>query len=333
MVSSNKIAGLDSLRFFAFLSVFLFHNTPFFKFGYLGIDFFFVLSSFLITHLALNEIKGTNNFSRFNFFVRRGLRIYPLYFLLLFFCFFVFPFLLKFSNMVISLPSDKTFYYFFLSNFDMSNHIFALKFLWSIAIEEQFYILFIFLSFFFTRNFNALLIALLLVYFLYNFLALSYNWNTYFNSLNYLADFAAGMCLAKLYLYLSKISLKANALAMIFFGLLSYFFLKMEGFTYFAKIPLSILFSAVILFTIKIFTFRFFNQNVFFLKTEYLGKYTFGLYVYSGFVMTFGSKFIHFENTILNIMAQLTILLVLSLLSYHLFEKPFLNLKGRFRFK
>ena len=75
----RKIAGLNTLRFLAFLSIFLFHTEISFDYGYLGVDFFFVLSSFLLTFLAYKELDDTNTFSKKNFFMRRVLRIFPLY--------------------------------------------------------------------------------------------------------------------------------------------------------------------------------------------------------------------------------------------------------------
>ena len=332
MVNSNKIAGLDSLRFFAFLSVFLYHNSKVFPLGYLGIDFFFVLSSFLITFLALQEIKITNGFSRINFFIRRSLRIYPLYFSVLFFSFIILPQLIKFSNAEISLPANKYFYYLFVSNYDLSDHLFALKFLWSIAVEEQFYLLFLLLSFFFTRNFSISIIALAMIYFVFVFLAWRFNWSTYFNSLNYLIDFAVGMCLAKWYTHFSGFNLKLIVGVIVLSALNVYFFYQIDALSNFVKLPLAILFSAIILLAVKLFSFRFFYENKFFITTEYLGKLTFGLYVYSGFVITFGYKFIPVDNLWFIVFIDFLMLIAISITSYYLFEKPFLKLKNRFRF-
>ncbi len=331
MVNSNKIAGLDSLRFFAFLSVFLFHSNGLFKFGYLGIDYFFVLSSFLITYLALNEINLTNKFSKINFFIRRALRIYPLFFLVLLFSFIILPHLLGFYNQKITLPENKFFYFFFLSNFDYSDHLFALKFLWSIAIEEQFYLLFLLLSFFFKRNFFLPLIGLCFVYLIYNFFAYVFHWNTYFNTLNYFIDFAVGMGLAKLFFYLSKIKLRLILFALLFLALICYGFHQIDYLMCFLKLPLALFFSGIILFAVKIFSFPLVNKNKVFLLTEYLGKYTFGLYVYSGFVISFGSRFIWIDSYFLRFLTQVLLLFFISLLSYHFIEKPFLQLKRRFR--
>jgi peptidoglycan/LPS O-acetylase OafA/YrhL len=90
---------LDGLRFYAFLAVFVFHILPetraFYsglhlplkplwvgvaKFGACGVDLFFALSAFLITSLLLRERQQTGGISLRLFYVRRILRIWPLYF-------------------------------------------------------------------------------------------------------------------------------------------------------------------------------------------------------------------------------------------------------------
>ncbi|MDG1475769.1 MAG: acyltransferase, partial [Vicingaceae bacterium] len=148
--NTTKIAGLDSLRFFAFLSIFIFHSTELLPKGYLGVDFFFVLSSFLLTYLVFIELQQTNSFSRKKFFIRRSLRIFPLYFLVVIFSLIILPLL---TNTNITLPNNKYLYWLFLSNYDFSDSIFALKFLWSIAVEEQFYLIFILFGFLFRKHF------------------------------------------------------------------------------------------------------------------------------------------------------------------------------------
>lgn len=330
MSTASKIYGLDSLRFFAFLSVFLFHNTEAFKYGYLGIDFFFVLSSFLLTYLALNEIKDRNHFSKWNFFIRRSLRIYPLFFLVILFSFTILPFLGKLANYEVNLPENKYFYYLFLSNFDHSDHVFALRFLWSISVEEQFYILFLVLSVFFKRYFYFPVIGLFIIYLSYTSWASLNHWNTYYNSITYFVDFAAGMVLAKLYFNKSNYNIKALISLFILLLLIVYLVNGNETLGYFIKVPVAMLFAVIILLTVKIFDSHW-KENKLFNVTEYLGKYTYGLYVFSGFVITFGLKYLRFNNSILNISVEFILLLAVTLVSYHVFEKPFLNLKKRFK--
>jgi peptidoglycan/LPS O-acetylase OafA/YrhL len=89
---------LDTLRFFAFLGVFVFHMAPltietyeplgwiapwlvaWFSSGAFGVDLFFALSAYLITTLLLREKETRGSLDVRNFYIRRILRIWPLYF-------------------------------------------------------------------------------------------------------------------------------------------------------------------------------------------------------------------------------------------------------------
>src|SRR5579871_6137530 len=92
---------LDALRFFAFFGVFLFHAAPryiefydhagaprwlgnllisAFGAGAFGVDLFFALSAYLITSLLLRERNATGTLDLRGFYMRRILRIWPLYF-------------------------------------------------------------------------------------------------------------------------------------------------------------------------------------------------------------------------------------------------------------
>ena len=86
--------ALDGLRGIAILLVVFYHNFGFinyFFFGWLGVDLFFVLSGFLITDILLKS-SGRPGFLK-NFYVRRVLRIFPLYYLTLFIFFILIPLL------------------------------------------------------------------------------------------------------------------------------------------------------------------------------------------------------------------------------------------------
>src|ERR1700677_4866620 len=86
---------LDGLRALAFLLVFLSHCPPcasgpflsvvnnYCAWGWVGVDLFFVLSGFLITYLLIKEKFSFGSISIVNFYKRRALRIWPLYFLML----------------------------------------------------------------------------------------------------------------------------------------------------------------------------------------------------------------------------------------------------------
>jgi hypothetical protein len=188
VVKKEYFKGLDSFRFFAALAVFFTHVELIKKFtGFgshwidpeeritkftvfqsvmakeidalspliayssaLGVVFFFVLSGFLITFLLLREKEQNNSIDIRKFYLRRALRIWPLYYLIFILGFFVLPYLDFFA-----VPGqDKFFqqnfwgnlmlYAFFMPNLAFSIFTTAVPNIgqsWSIGVEEQFYLL------------------------------------------------------------------------------------------------------------------------------------------------------------------------------------------------
>jgi peptidoglycan/LPS O-acetylase OafA/YrhL len=162
MSASAKIhfTGLNALRFFAAYCVVLHHGETirhkfglpnfegysFFQNGALAVSFFFVLSGFLITYLLLTEIERTGDVSLRKFYMRRVLRIFPLYYLLVFIGLIVIPLLLHFIHYPNTQPYDTAtggvLFLFFLSfvvNAAFGSHF--LEPLWSIGVEEYFYLI------------------------------------------------------------------------------------------------------------------------------------------------------------------------------------------------
>jgi peptidoglycan/LPS O-acetylase OafA/YrhL len=155
--------NLDGLRFFCFLSVFLFHSfytefsylkdSPIYRFikgnllrnGNIGVNVFFVLSGFLITYLLLQERKLNGKISVPRFWFRRILRIWPLYFFCVFFGFVLFPALKTFFGQTPNESASFLSYLTFTSNFEILKKGFpdasVLGVLWSVAVEEQFYLI------------------------------------------------------------------------------------------------------------------------------------------------------------------------------------------------
>ncbi len=319
-----KIEGLNSLRFFAFLSIYLFHTLPGFSFGYAGVDFFFVLSSFLLTYLALKEFENTSLFSRLNFFIRRALRIFPLYFLILFFSFVLLPFIGTYFNESISLPEKKWMYLLFLSNYDYQDCIFALKFLWSIAAEEQFYLLFLIFSPLILKRPWVIVSILLLIHILFILYSQQSNANVYTHTITHFPNFSAGIIAA--HLYYKKQQNKNWIFALLPISILS-LWLADTGLLF--NSILSVLFGTIILLTVQYASFV--TKNILYRFTEFWGNYTYGLYVYSGFVITFMSKFWDTGSFIINFLASTLILFLVSYLSYTFFENKFLRLKKYYK--
>lgn len=145
----KHIPQLDALRGVAVLIVMLYHITdlvprlhlkPLFGFGYTGVDLFFVLSGFLITGILVDSKDSKRYFT--NFYARRALRIWPLYYLLLFFTFVLLPAVhptLKAYIFESCHPWQA--FLFFLQNLTLKRQAFdTLRLTWSLAIEEQFYL-------------------------------------------------------------------------------------------------------------------------------------------------------------------------------------------------
>ena len=141
----SHFAGLDGLRFFAILGVLFVHSplvdmwAPHFRFfgrGFLGVDFFFVISGFLITTLLLREEDRKGRISLRGFYWRRALRILPLFLLLVTAVGGYYALIKRSPGMAELWP----FYYLFLSNF-LVDHIPTLAPTWSLSVEEQYYLL------------------------------------------------------------------------------------------------------------------------------------------------------------------------------------------------
>lgn len=155
--------NLDGLRFLSFLSVFFYHSyytehaaikahpvyrsltLDLFGNGNLGVNFFFVLSGFLITYLLIHERTTRGRIDVKWFWMRRVLRIWPLFYLCVFIGFVVFPWSKELLGGVPDETAHLLPYLVFLNNFDMLRHglpdASVLGVLWSVAIEEQFYFL------------------------------------------------------------------------------------------------------------------------------------------------------------------------------------------------
>src|SRR5690606_12891158 len=114
--------------------------------GNLGVNFFFMLSGFLITYLLIKEKEFTGTIHVPNFYVRRILRIWPLYYLCVAVGFIGFALLKKISGAPLEENANAWYYLFFAANFDIMHtwpekpDALLLSVLWSVAVEEQFYL-------------------------------------------------------------------------------------------------------------------------------------------------------------------------------------------------
>jgi peptidoglycan/LPS O-acetylase OafA/YrhL len=150
------IPALDGLRGIAIILVMLHHLTYYRPesgidawiagvplFGWAGVDLFFVLSGFLITGILL-DTRGSQRYFT-SFYARRTLRIFPLYYLTLFLALVVLPQFPALHTVIagdIEMPPQWP-YWMYLTNFLVADRGFVhgwVDVAWSLAIEEQFYL-------------------------------------------------------------------------------------------------------------------------------------------------------------------------------------------------
>ncbi len=160
-------ADIDGLRAIAVLSVMFYHfHIALFHSGYVGVDVFFVISGYLITSIIYKEMQWQpHGFSLINFYERRVRRIFPVFFATVFlsmpwaYVFFSPKVFTDFVNSIYSVLGFVSNYFFWADNdyFSLDVHSKPLLHIWSLAIEEQFYIFFpLLLAFFIKKRKNIL---------------------------------------------------------------------------------------------------------------------------------------------------------------------------------
>lgn len=364
---TNYFENLDGLRFFCFLFVFLHHsfhtesssilNTDLYIFvkktlfvnGNLGVNFFFVLSGFLITYLLIKEKQVHSKINIQNFWVRRILRIWPLYYFCLFFGFIVFPFIKK----LMGVPSNETAtifsYLTFTNNFEFIEKglpdASMLGVLWSIAIEEQFYFVWpIILSLVSIKRYWLVFISVIFISLVFRFSNLNYMIHEH-HTLSCIGDMAVGGFGAWLILTYGDTHIRNIPqwliICLYFLVCLVLVFRKdIYVFnTFFAvceRILLAVLFLCVILEQNYAKNSFFKCKN--FKLISYLGTISYGLYClhFIGIltVITLTKKFglnqSLWQVIFLETISALFVTILISHFSYKYFESYFLRLKAKF---
>jgi peptidoglycan/LPS O-acetylase OafA/YrhL len=358
--------NLNGLRFLCFLSVFFYHcfDTQFnhistshvyrfVKYGIfsnanLGVNFFFVLSGFLITFLITKEKQINGTISITKFWVRRVLRIWPLYFLAVFFGFVVFPVLKSFFGQMPSETASIWYYLTFLNNFDViqkgvpdaSN----LGVLWSIAVEEQFYLVWpVILSALLIRQYwlaFVAVIAMSLIYRMLNDVGILYHYHT----LSCIGDMAIGALGAWLIsesprFKSAMVNLSKFQIGIIYLAFASVFFFRAELFYKFYVVRVierSVIAVVILLIVLE----QCYARNSFFKLSNFklisgLGRISYGLYCFHLIGILFAktvTNVLGFNTELWQVLVlipavALLISIAISKVSYVYFETPFLKLK------
>lgn len=362
--------NLDGWRFCCFLSVFLFHSfhtnltyisaNPGYHFikhhlfgnGNLGVNFFFVLSGFLITYLLLEEKERNNKVNIPYFWLRRVLRIWPLYFFCVFFGFILFPILKQALGQTPNETANPLYFLTFTSNFDLFVNGLpdssVLGVLWSVAIEEQFYLVWpLFIAFVPKRRLPIVFAAIVGISWLFRALydtPLHHEYHT----LSCIGDMSIGAFGAYL-MKTDKYRVLAQSIAPAYLYLLYALFIGIFLFrdelllgSFLLRIfERSFIASIIMLIIVE----QCFCQNSLFKMKKWalagkLGLITYGLYClhFIGILtaLTITQK-LYFNTQLWQVLIVETLLalcitIAISSISYRYFETPFLRLKERFAF-
>ncbi len=136
----NRNSSIDIFRSFAILSVVIFHYHHL-RFGYLGVDLFFLISGLLVGGLLTKEFATGKKINFFRFFLQRGFKIWPSYYFFLLLGTIVAIILYSDSHPgeIITLQDCKR-YIFFYQNYTGLPFHWSFDHVWSLCVEEHFYI-------------------------------------------------------------------------------------------------------------------------------------------------------------------------------------------------
>lgn len=355
---------LDTLRALAIVQVLFSHwfiDIKFFTtfpFADTGVILFFVLSGFLITKILLSsrEVSEIKNQSRIHsvkqFYVRRFLRIFPIYYLTLFILFY-FNFQSVRENFIWYLSYASNIFYFKTASWGAS-----LSHLWTLAVEEQFYIIWPFIILFIPKkHLLKSIIAIILIGPVSRavmFSIIGANDKSYFINLltpTCMDCFGIGALLAysrfknanafEFKSKISKVLILINVLLMIIF---TYYRNELFNLLPF-KIDIGLIYQIFFRLIISVISLYLISKASLgftgFLKTifennilTYLGKISYGLYLYHNFIPSLYKyfKLPPINNLYVRFAVQLILLVIISSSSWYLLEKPINNLKKYFKY-
>jgi peptidoglycan/LPS O-acetylase OafA/YrhL len=214
--TKDRISSIDIFRFFAITAVVIFHFNKKLPFGFLGVDLFFVISGLLVSNILTKEIKNENKINFFKFFIQRGFKIWPSYYYFLVVGNLIAYIIYRNSNTQEIIPiSDLKRYLLFYQNYTGTPFHWSFDHVWSLCVEEHFYIFlpifFILLQKFFIKNqifwvFTFVLLTILLgVFFKYYSYYYTNSHDTYSATHNRIDALGWGVLLNLIFNYSKKV--------------------------------------------------------------------------------------------------------------------------------
>ena len=336
----KHIRGFDVLRSFAVLGVMIYHlGVTQFSYGWLGVPFFFVLSGFLITGILIDnkDSSGGNYFS--TFFYRRCLRIFPVYYLCIAvvaaWCIWFGASYEGWSYFLLYVQN----YYLGANNLGMPPGM-SLGHTWSLAVEEQFYLLWPFIVYFTTKRQLQVLCLILIAA-----SVISRYWivvNTTFVPFTPLTSNFDTLCLGALLAIVYRESvrrLRTMSFALLAAGVAlalvapNLAWGTMNSADSIFMLSMALVFSGVVGLvssgTLPIPDSR---------ALSYIGRISYGLYIWHAFAYmvidtSIYNKYIEDYGTLSMNIIRVALTFAIAIPSYHLFELPIMRLKGRFTYR
>ena len=365
------IPGLDGLRAIAFILVFGIH-TDYLGFGWTGVQLFFVLSGFLITGILLDmkDSLPTNDYF-VKFYGRRFLRIFPLYYFYLLLMWgvtawlFTLPYRKNYMRLFqTQLPYALTYVYNFFYGSSQFEHQKFVEHFWSLSVEEQFYVFWPMLLFLVPKKYLKKLFLFLILlgpvlrvalFFAFKFHLVWWFrdeavWGLYAFPFSHIDAFALGAYISRYPIPKAKKQFFALLVGVPILGFLAQYaatgsFGLWQDFGYPFSLSKAYQFVwgySLLNYWFAVTIYAVAREGLFnrFLETrllKYLGKISYGLYVYHLAVIWFVSRIRDWWPysgeplaKFLTALIAFPLTVLIASMSYYLMEKPLLDLKDRF---
>lgn len=323
---------INGLRAFAVIPVIFFHaGLSSFSGGFLGVDVFFVISGYLITSIVVSE-KNNCKFSLLYFYERRARRILPAFFFMLTLTtiaaiILMLPSQLKeFGQSIIasSLFSANIFFWLKTDYWAQAAELTPLLHIWSLGVEEQFYIFFPFLVIFLNESFFKRTIAVIIF--------LSFTAMTYERSIGHASDSFYLLPFRAWELATGAFAATHNFPRILHNGWIktsAVMFLTASFFNSYEFIPTPLQNLIPIFCTYLIISIRETNDvGTNFLShawVQYIGKISYSLYLFHQPVFSLARLGTYNANIITITIISFVVTIILACLSYHTVEKVFIK--------
>jgi peptidoglycan/LPS O-acetylase OafA/YrhL len=339
---------IDGLRCIAISAVLVHHITGIFStyidWGYFGVDLFFIISGFLIT-LILLKSKGAFKKVYGNFLARRSLRIFPLYYFALALLFIIgHPVVREHIGYLVSYTFNYK--YPFITEGNPIGHF------WSLCVEEQYYLFWPIIVLGLKQHLNILK-AVVIIMIIFAYLQITFHIIPSIKMYNYtglltrMGSLGLGSFGAMIFLKQSKylkfilnntyVELLMYGVALIALVFLKPFFMGLSSLFFVLKAAENS------------FHFDWINTLLSHKKVLYIGRISYGLYVYHIIVIYYFTPYVfdpfwtrinfesfgklailQYHSWLLKLPLYTAITILISELSYRYFESPILKLKDRF---